>query len=81
MALEDWRHRWRVPRRVYLVAGDNRLLLDLDDPEQGELLRADVRRAGGDLVLQEALPGTDDAWLPGPGGRYVSELVVPMVRA
>lgn len=80
VALKDWRNRWRVPRQVYLVAADNRLLLDLEDPEQGELLRADVRRAGGDLVLQEGLPGTADTWLPGPGGRYVNELVVPMVR-
>jgi thiopeptide-type bacteriocin biosynthesis protein len=80
-ALPAWRRRLRLPRRVYLAEGDNRLLLDLDDPAQAGLLAADLRRSlGGDLVLHEALPGPDDAWLPGPGGHYVSELVVPMVR-
>ncbi len=78
-ALEGWRDRWRVPRQVYLAAGDNRLLLDLDDPAHAGLLRADVRRRGGTLLLQEGLPSTGDAWLPGPGGQYISELVVPMV--
>ena len=81
VALKEWRERWRVPRHVYLAAGDNRLLLDLDNAEQSGLLRTDLRRgSGADLVLHEALPAVDDAWLPGPGGRYVSELVVPLVR-
>jgi len=80
-ALERWRRRWAVPREVYLAAGDNRLLLDLDDPDQAGLLRAELRRPGhGDVVLHEALPATDQAWLPGPGGHYVSELVIPLIR-
>ncbi len=80
-ALRDWRERWGAPRHVYLAAGDNRLLLDLDDPAQAGQLREELRRPRGrDLVLHEALPGPDDAWLPGPDGRYLSELVVPMVR-
>ena len=83
-ALRRWRARWRLPRRVYLAAGDNRLLLDLDDRDQADLLRAELRGGppggGPDLVLQEALPGPEHAWVTGPGGRYVSELVVPMVR-
>lgn len=80
-ALRDWRTQWRVPRYVYLAAGDNRLLLDLDDPAQAGQLPEELRRPrDGDLVLQEALPGPDDAWLPGPGGRYISELVIPLVR-
>jgi thiopeptide-type bacteriocin biosynthesis protein len=80
-ALPAWRRRLRLPHRVYLAEGDNRLLLDLDDPAQAQLLHAELRRPHGrDLVLEEALPGPDDAWLPGTGGRFVSELVVPLVR-
>jgi thiopeptide-type bacteriocin biosynthesis protein len=79
-ALPAWRRRWRVPRHVYLSAGDNRLLLDLDDPGQAAQLRRQLRRGRGDLVLEEALPAPDDAWLPGPGGRYAVEVVVPLVR-
>ena len=81
-ALQRWRERWQVPRHVYLAAGDNRLLLDLDEPEQAELLRTEVRRdRAWHLVLEEALPGPADAWVPGPDGGYASEIVVPLVRA
>lgn len=80
-ALPVWRARRRIPRHVYLAAGDNRLLLDLDDPACADVLRAELRRDDPwDLLLQEALPGPGDAWLPGPGGGYASEVVVPLVR-
>jgi thiopeptide-type bacteriocin biosynthesis protein len=80
---EAFRVRWRLPRRVYLAYSDNRLLLDLEDEDQLGQLHAEIGRLAGNgrLVLQEALPAPDDAWLPGPGGRYVTELVVPLVLA
>ena len=81
-ALESWRSRWRLPRRVFAAQGDNRLLLDLDDPQQVELLRGMVRSAndGTEVLLQEALPGVDDVWLPGRGGGFLVELAVPLAR-
>jgi len=80
-ALPRWRTRWQVPRHVYLSFGDNRLLLDLEDTAQVEQLREEVRRLreGGYMVLQEALPAPDEAWVPGPGGHFVTELMVPLV--
>ncbi|TQM61953.1 lantibiotic dehydratase [Humibacillus xanthopallidus] len=82
--LKSWRHAWNVPQHVYLAAGDNRLLLDLDERAHADLLRAELTRGdprglAGWVLLQEALPGADGAWLAGPGGRYMSELVVPMI--
>jgi thiopeptide-type bacteriocin biosynthesis protein len=79
--LRAWRRRWQVPRQVYLAAGDNRLLLDLDHPAHTDQLRDEMRRQRGYGCLEEALPGTKDAWLTGAGGRYLSEVVVPLVRA
>ncbi|RSM76046.1 hypothetical protein DMH04_36685 [Kibdelosporangium aridum] len=58
-----------------LSIADNRLLLDLADPDQLKQLPDK-----GLIVLQEALPAPDQAWLPGGDGHYVSELVVPLVR-
>ena len=78
--LEWWREEWRVPRHVLLGGGDRRLLLDLDDPAQAGQLR-DELGAGRPVLLHEAVPGPDDAWLPGPGGRFLAELVVPLVLA
>ena len=80
--LESWGARWRLPRRVFMAQGDNRLLLDLDDHHQVELLRGLVRSTKHDtgVLLQESLPGIEDAWLPGPGGGFLIELAVPLAR-
>ena len=80
-ALERWREAWMVPRHVYLAYADNRLLLDLEEPDQVEQLRDELRQLhdGRVLVLQEPLPGPEHAWLAGPNGCHLSELVVPIV--
>jgi lantibiotic biosynthesis protein len=80
-ALRKWRTGWQVPRYVYLSFGDNRLLLDLDDEAQAEELRLEIRRLtdGSQILLQEALPAPEQAWVEGPDGRFVSELIVPLV--
>jgi thiopeptide-type bacteriocin biosynthesis protein len=80
--LARWRRDWMVPRRVYLTAGDNRLLLDLTAPAQAGQLRDELRRmrAGDLVVLQEPLPGPEHAWLEGPGGRYLPELIVSLIQ-
>lgn len=85
-ALARWRAHWNVPRHVFLGSGDgpsdHRLLLDLDDGAQAAILREEIGRlaAGGHVLLQEAYPAPDQAWLQGPGGGYVGELVVSLLR-
>ena len=80
-ALDAWRTKWQVPRYVYLSFADNRLLLDLDCEAQANELATELRRLtdGAQVLLQEALPGPDHAWAAGPGGHYITELVVPLV--
>ena len=80
--LRHWRSDWMVPDRVYLTAADHRLLLDLDAPAHVEELRAELRLMpeGGSVVLHEPLPGPEHAWLDGPDGHHVPELVVPLVQ-
>ena len=79
--LAAWRKQWDVPRHVYLRFADNRLLLDLDDEAQASELRAELRKLedGGQILLEEAMPGPGDAWMPGPDGQYLTEIVVPLV--
>lgn len=79
-ALDTARQQWGLPDRVYVTVADNRLLLDLTRPDDLEQLRREARAAGGPLRLQEALPDLEDAWVPGPGGGYLAELVVSLVR-
>jgi thiopeptide-type bacteriocin biosynthesis protein len=81
-----WRERWQMPRYVRLTgvteAADHRMLLDLENEDHLRELRREIARlpGRGELVLQESLPCIDDAWVDGPGGRYMIELVVSMVR-
>jgi len=81
-ALRSWGAEWQLPRRVFAGQGDQRLLIDLEDPDQVELLRGLVagRKGDAEVILQEALPGADSAWLPGPGGGFLVELAVPLAR-
>jgi len=78
--LEQWRAAWRVPSHVYLRRGDQRLLLDLGDELHIEALRRSLHHVNARLpiILQEALPGLDHAWLPGPQGHFLAEFVVPL---
>ncbi len=79
-AIDVARSRWGLPDRVYVTVADNRLLLDLAQPDDREQLRREFRSSGGTLRLDEALPDVSDAWLPGPDGHYLTELVISLVR-
>ena len=82
-ALSQWRREWAVPRHVLLGDGDQRLMLDLDDPSDAAELTsavaatADARRPA---VVHEALPGPESAWLGCDGGHYMAELIVALAR-
>ena len=80
--LAAFRSRWNVPRHVYLAMSDNRLLLDLDAPAQAAQLLDELQRLGEHdaVLLHEAIPGPEHAWLPGPRGNHMAELVIPLVR-
>src|SRR3954453_5669562 len=80
--LARWRERWQVPRYVYLAERDNRLLLDLEQFNQAEELRytLQARKNTQTVILPEALPGPEHAWLEGPGGHYLSEYIVSLIN-
>ena len=79
--LDHWREEWDVPRHVFLSAGDNRLVLNLDQDAMAAELRSELQRLpeGGSIIVQEVLPRLNEAWLPGPGGHYYSEFTIPLV--
>jgi thiopeptide-type bacteriocin biosynthesis protein len=81
-AVAEWRTRLRVPRYVNVGSYDYRLLVDLESTAELDGLRHQLRRHAepNRLMVEEALPSPAHAWLPGPGGRYVSEVVVPLFR-
>lgn len=80
--IQEWRTKWRVPRYVYLVEADRRLLLDLEHPcFLAELHRA-IKQARNDegVCLQEMLPAFEHSWLRDAKNEpYESELIVPLI--
>ncbi|HEU5227975.1 MAG TPA: lantibiotic dehydratase, partial [Ktedonobacteraceae bacterium] len=79
--VQRWRESWRVPRYVYLVQADNRLLLDLAHPLLVAELRTEVGKLGeGEyLTLHEMLPDFGHLWLRDQQNRaFFAEIVVPM---
>jgi thiopeptide-type bacteriocin biosynthesis protein len=80
-SLKKWRAAWDAPRHICLTVGDNRLVLDLEDEDQAREIYAELQplKEGDFIIVQEVLPGLDEAWMPGPGGNYYSELIASMV--
>jgi thiopeptide-type bacteriocin biosynthesis protein len=81
-AVDQWRRRWGVPRYVHVGSGDHRLLVDLETEFGLNGLRLELRRftRREPPIVEEALPTPEQVWLHGPGGRYVAEIVVPLMR-
>lgn len=72
-AVADWRHRFRVPDRVCLGEGDQRLRLDLEQPLHLALLRTHLDRTGHAIVHEAPAPDAF-GWLDG----RPHEIVIPM---
>lgn len=78
-AFERWKKEWRVPRYVFMVANDQRVLLDLDNPLHAMDLRRELRSKDR-VTLHEMLGGFDGQWVESSRGPHVTECVFPLVR-
>jgi class I lanthipeptide synthase len=78
-AVERFRAARRLPRRVTLADADNELPIDLDNALSIDAW-LDVIEQRKDALLVELFPGPDELCAHGPEGRFVHELIVPLVR-
>ena len=76
-AAQRLRRRWRLPRWVNLVDGENALPIDLDNVLFVDTFVSLVKNAE-EVVLTEVL-GADGSVVRGPEGGFMHELVVPML--
>lgn len=80
-ALQAWRAAWDVPRYTYLVNGDQRLLLDLENALTVAELRTELQKTDPtqSIQLEEMYPDFEHLWLQDEEKHtYVSEIVVPV---
>ncbi|MEO7521813.1 MAG: thiopeptide-type bacteriocin biosynthesis protein, partial [Gemmatimonas sp.] len=80
-SFRDWQARRGLPRYVVLEKGDNRLLLDLDNPICADILVDTIRKQPTGTVLVEQFPPPNAAPVHGPDGAHSGEFVVAMNRA
>lgn len=86
-AVRRWRREHRLPQRVVLDDPEGEWIVDLDHPRivDAFLARAEELFAGGEtprarqVILTELFPAPDELCVRGPEGRYLHELVLPMV--
>jgi len=79
--LQRWREQWSVPRWVYLVERDLKMLLDLEAPIALDLISDQVTATndgypvGAILEFEEMFPSFDQLWLERASERYCHEFV------
>ena len=68
---------YNLPRYVYLVESDNKLLLDLTFLPAQEILLDEIQKQEK-VLLKEWLGEQHELWLKNSTDHYVSELIIPM---
>ena len=77
--VQAWRRDRRMPRWVVLSESDNELPVDLDNVLAVDTLLELVKRQKR-TTLVELFPSPEQLCVRGPEGRFVHELVIPLVR-
>ncbi|WP_234117503.1 lantibiotic dehydratase [Clostridium hydrogenum] len=78
-ALPLWRKEWNVPKLVYQVEADNRLMLNLENKIHiKELLN--ILKKKKNIILKAVECNFNDCFVYSKSGKYVSEIVVPIVK-
>ncbi|AKG35632.1 lantibiotic dehydratase [Paenibacillus durus] len=76
---EIWKREWSVPRYVYMVFTDHRILLDLDNAEFVDEVRKELL-ANKQVVLHEMVLSFEDRQVSGAAGNYNMECVFQLEK-
>lgn len=80
--IKDTFNEWKVPRYVYFVEGDNKLLMDLNSELNLNLLIGLIKKAKGKIILTEALNCYSKFWITDArGNHYENEFVFSLFPA
>lgn len=76
--VRQFREEWKVPRYVYMIQFDNRILLDLDHPLHMEEICKDLK-SNAKITLIEHIGGFEVSPIQRSDGQVVGEFVFPLV--
>lgn len=79
VATQAWRERRSLPRWIGLIDQDNVLTVDLEHPLSVAAFLHELR-GREEAVLQEVFPGARTDVVTAPEGRFVNEVLLPVVR-
>lgn len=79
VAFEKWRNKHSLPRYVYLVNGDNKLYLDLENEECVSIFIAEIKNKYNIVILEEFI-GCEKAITDNGGNSYMNEFIVSFVQ-
>ncbi|WP_068497638.1 lantibiotic dehydratase [Paenibacillus kribbensis] len=77
--ISAFQKKWNIPRYVYMIESDNRILLDMDHPLHIEQICRDLQFKGK-VTLIEHIGGIDSALVSCGTGHLTAEFVCPLVR-
>jgi thiopeptide-type bacteriocin biosynthesis protein len=75
----QWRTLWKVPRYVYMIEGDNRILLDLEHPLHLDVLQKEFTK-GTAVELIEMGVAFDEQCVETATGPVMNEVIIPLVK-
>lgn len=73
-----WAQTWMLPRHVYMIVFDNKILLDTAKKKHVEEILYRLKQ-NETVQLNEAIGINDNQWVTGPRGHHVMECVFPLV--
>lgn len=74
-----WREDWNVPRYVFIGDADQRILIDLDHPEDRQEMLRQISK-GEETTFVEKIGQSEGQWVQSQKGRHLSEFVVPFLK-
>ncbi|MEK3949864.1 lantibiotic dehydratase [Paenibacillus sp. FSL H7-0703] len=77
--IRSFQEKWNIPRYVYMIESDNRILLDMNHPLHIEQICRDLQ-SKGKVTLIEHIGGLDNSPVSCGKGHLTAEFVCPLVR-
>lgn len=81
LELDKWIELYKVPKLVYIIDSDKKLLLNLDNREHKRYINKQLEKNRDEIIIFQEYEGNiDDNWLEVGDNKYTCELVVPYIK-